>query len=213
MSTSLQTPNAEQVQAACKKFDHDNALAEQSLAELFRQYPGNTDPRHILLKVVAVNSLDHTHIFPLDSVARHIHTDIPELDSALAAGSHDVIQKIAKVAIQGKQYNLYSFATKYCSRHNPTAYPVYDLRIEHALCELQKHQHFAVFNHADLCNYPKFVTILTAFRDSHRLRAFSFEQIGKFLHVIGEPPALPVQEEVETGPGAFDFFPAQELSS
>jgi len=213
MNAAVETPSPKAVKAACEKFDHDNALVEQSLAELFRQYPGNSDPRHILLKVVAVNSLDHTHIFPLDSVARHIHADIPEIDSALAAGSMEIIQKIAKVALQGKQYNLYSFATKYCSRHNPKAYPVYDLRIEHALCELQKQSHFASFSHADLCNYPKFVALITAFRDFHHLGAFSFEQIGKYLHIQGEPPSLPVQEEMETGPGTFDFFPAQEMTS
>src|SRR5580658_4054259 len=142
MNAAVQTPSPKAVKAACEKFDHENALIEQSLAELFRQYPRNGDIRHILLKVVAVHSLDHTHIFPLDAVARHIYTDIPEIDSALADGSPEIIEKIAKVAIHGKQYNLYSFATKYCSRHNPAAYPVYDLRIEHALCELQKQSHF-----------------------------------------------------------------------
>jgi hypothetical protein len=29
----------------------------------------------------------------------------------------------------------------------------------------------------------------------------------------GEPPTLPLQEEIQIGPGAFDFFPAQELPS
>lgn len=213
MNAVVEKPTSKAVKAACERFDRENALAEQALAELFRQYPRNGDIRHILLKVVAVNALEHTHIFPLDAVARHIHADIPEIDSALAEGSPEIIQKIAKVAIHGKHYNLYSFATKYCNRHNPGAYPVYDLRIEHALCAIQKHSPFAAFSHTDLCHYPRFVSVLAAFRDVHGLGAFSFEQIGKFLHIQGEPPAPPLQEEVETGPGTFDFFPAHETVS
>jgi len=209
----METPSAERVKAACETYDREHELIEQSLDELVRQYPHNADPRHILLKVVAVNALHHTHLFAVDAVARHIHADIDEMDNALAAGSPELVNQIARIAIQGKKYNLYSFATKYCSLHNPEAYPVYDLRVDHYLCRLQAQHPFAAFHHPELCDYPKFVAIMTAFRKFHRLTAFSFLEIGKFIHLQEEPPALPLQEEIQTGPGAFDFFPAQELSS
>jgi hypothetical protein len=199
--------------AACEKFDRENSLSEHSLEELVRQFPRNNDIRHVLLKVVAVNSLEHTHIFAVDAVARHIQADIEDIDKALAAGSPEVVGKIAKLAIHGKKYNLYSFATKYCSLHNPDAYPVYDLRVDHYLCQLQAQHPFAAFHHAELSDYPRFVGIMTDFRDFHGLGAFSFKKIAKFLHVQGEPPTPPIQEESQTGPGAFDFFPAQELPS
>lgn len=213
MNPAVEKPSAERVKAACEKYDRENQLIEQSLEELVRQYPRNTDPRHILLKVVAVNALEHTHIFAIDAVARHIHADIEAIDQAMASGSPEVVSRIAKLAIQGKKYNLYSFATKYCSLHNPAVYPVYDLRVDHYLCNLQMQHPFATFHHAELCEYPKFVAIMTAFRKFHRLGAFSFKEIGKFIHLQGEPPVLPLQEEIQTGPGAFDFFPAQELPS
>ena len=213
MNPAVETPSAERVRAACEKFDRENDLTERSLEELVRQYPHNTDPRHILLKVVAVNALHHTHIFAVDSVARHIHADIENIDKAMASGSPEVIHQIAKVAIQGKKYNLYSFATKYCSLHNPQAYPVYDLRVDHYLCRLQAQHPFATFHHAELCDYGKFVAIMTAFRDFYHLGAFGFQAVGKFIHLQGEPPTLPLQEEREVGSGAFDFFPTQELPS
>ena len=213
MTAPVQQPTPEHVRNACERYDHDNQLTELTLAELLHQFPHNRDPRHVLLKVVAVNSLQHTHIFALEAVARHILADIPELDQDLASGSPEAVSKIAKVDIQGKHYNLYSFATKYCSLHNPAAYPVYDLRIEHSLGQLQKLNHFSPFSHADLCNYPKFTAVMKEFRDFHKLGAFSYAEMGKFLHLQGEPPALPLQEEVQTGPGAFDFFPAQEAAS
>ena len=91
MNPVVEKPSAERVKAACTKYDRENQLIEHSLEELVRQYPRNSDPRHVLLKVVAVNSLHHTHIFAVDAVARHIHADIPEIDSALAAGSPEVV--------------------------------------------------------------------------------------------------------------------------
>lgn len=212
MTAPLQKPTPEQVRAACNRYDHDNHLKEQALAELLRQYPANTNPAQILIKVVAVNALEHCHIFDLEAVARHILSDIPELDRDLAAGSPEAVNKIAKVDIQGRHYNLYSFATKYCSRHNP-AYPIYDQRIEHYLCQVQKLDRFSIFSHGDLLHYPKFLSVMNAFRDFHGLGSFSFAEIGKFLHLQAEPPALPLQEEIQTGPGSFDFFPTQEAVS
>ena len=60
MNPAVETPSAERVKAACEKYDREHKLIEQSLEELVRQYPQNSDPRHVLLKVVAVNALEHT---------------------------------------------------------------------------------------------------------------------------------------------------------
>ena len=95
MSTLLETPSTESVRAACERFDRENALAEQTLSELFQQYPRNDDLRHVLLKVIAVNSLYHTCVYALDAVARHIHAHGAEIDAALEAGSHEIVDKIA----------------------------------------------------------------------------------------------------------------------
>ena len=86
MNATLEAPTAERVKAAIAEFDHENELAEHTLEELFRQYPDNSDIRHVLLKVVAVNSLYHTCIFALDTVARHIHENYKQIDAALASG-------------------------------------------------------------------------------------------------------------------------------
>ena len=85
MNAILQTPTADTVKAACERFDRENELIEQTLSELFQQYPRNDDLRHVLLKVVAVNALYHTCIYALDTVARHIYAHGAEIDAALAA--------------------------------------------------------------------------------------------------------------------------------
>lgn len=213
MSAALEAPTAERVKAANLKFDHENELTEHTLEELFRQYPGNSDLHHVLLKVVAVNSLYHTCIFALDTVARHIHENRRQIDAALASGSPEIVDVIARVKVKGKVYNFFSFATKFCSWHNPAAYPIYDAHVDHYLWNLQKQDHFASFLHPDLWNYPKFLQIMTAFRDEHKLSAFSFKEIDKFLFLEGTPPKTSAPEPEPCGPGAFDYYPAEELAN
>jgi hypothetical protein len=212
MIIALQIPTPETVKAACERFDRENELIEQTLSELFQQYPRNDDLRHVLLKVVAVNSLYHTCIYALDTVARHIHSHAPEIDAALAAGSHEIVDKIAKVRVQGKVHNFFSFATKYCNWHQPEKYPIYDTRVDHYLWTLQQQNAFAkTFQHPHLWDYPKFHSIVVTFRDAHGLSAFTFKQIDKFLYLQGERPNIPIPDEPQPGVGAFDFFPALEI--
>jgi hypothetical protein len=161
-----------------------------------------------------VNALYHTCIYALDTVARHIHAHAQEIDAALAAGSHEIVDKIAKVKVQGKVHNFFSFATKYCSWHQPERYPIYDSRVDYYLWSLQQQNSFAAaFTHPHLWDYPKFHKIVVTFRDSHGLSEFTFKEIDKFLYLQGERPSIPVPDEPQPGVGAFDFFPAQESSS
>lgn len=205
----IEKPTAALVRNACVQYDREHALAEQALDELVHQYPRNGDLRHVLLKVVAVNSLGHTHVFDVEAVARHIHDDVPELDAMLKAGSPDAVRQIGKLAISGKNYNLYSFATKYCARHNPGAYAIYDLRIEHYLCALRSAHGFGSFNHTDLCDYPKYLHVVDTLRETFGLGKFSYAEMGKFLLLQGEPPVRAEEESTPAGPGAFDFYPAE----
>lgn len=205
----IEKPTATLVRNACVQYDREHTLTEQALDELVRQYPRNGDLRHVLLKVVAVNSLCHTHVFDIEAVARHIHDDVPELDAMLKAGSPEAVAQIGKLVIGGRNYNLYSFATKYCARHNPGAYAIYDLRIEHYLCALRDRHHFGSFNHADLCDYPKYLHVIDALRETFDLGKLSYAELGKFLLLQGEPPVRSEEEPTQTGPGAFDFYPAE----
>ena len=180
MKTVLTTPTEERVKTACMKFDQDQdvLLVEQSLKELFDQFPGNNDLPHVLLKVVALNRLYSTQIFAVVDVARHIHRNAQAIDAALAAGSPGIVETIAKVTVtvSGKERNNYSFATKYCSWHNPASYPIYDSRVDRYLWKLQKQDRFATFflTNADLWDYAKFRDVTMAFRDFYGLGSFSF---------------------------------------
>jgi hypothetical protein len=184
----LRTPTAELVRAACKQFDREYAVTEEALSDLFSQYPRNGNRPHILLKVVALNRLYSTQIFAVHDVASHIH-QVREIDSALAKGSPEVVDKIAKVTISatGKQRSNFAFATKYCSWHNQASYPIWDSRVAMYLWCLRGTP-FAEFlgSKPDLWDYYKeFVRTMTAFRDFYKLGSFTFKQIDKFLWLEG----------------------------
>lgn len=192
MSVVLRTPTPELVVAACKEFDQENLIVERALKDLFKQYPDNNDHSQVLLKVVVLNRLYSTQIFAVHDVARHIHQQARDIDSALATGSPEIVDKIARVtlSINGKKKNNYSFATKYCSWHNSASYPIWDSRVDRYVWSLQKRDRFSPFfkRNADLWDYPRFLEVMIAFRERYGLGSFTFKEIDKFLWSEGTTP-------------------------
>jgi hypothetical protein len=187
MDTALRAPDAVLVREACEQFDRENETSEKALAELFAAYPGNDNASHVLLKVVALNSLYSTRILAVLKLANHIAEQGAQIDAALAAGSAEAVEVIAGAG----QIDLtfYSFATKYCNWHNPGAYPIYDSRVDKYLWGLKKQGLFSsekLAERGDMWSYPAFCEVMTAFRNDFGLGAFSFKEIDKFLWSQGE---------------------------
>jgi hypothetical protein len=185
-------PSEELVRNACRQFDEESEVAERALSELFNQYPRNDNHPQVLLKVVSLNGLYSTNIFAVHDMARHIYQSAQEIDSALAAGSPEIVDKIAKVTISstGKERTNYSFASKYCSWHNSASYPIWDSRVDRYLRSLRRTDfckflpaHAALWGH-----YREFVNIMGTFRDHFKLGAFTFKDIDKFLWSYGGSP-------------------------
>jgi hypothetical protein len=62
MNEAVMNPCPTDIERACEQFDADNKVLEAALGELFRQFPRNTDPAHVFLKVTALNALYGTQI-------------------------------------------------------------------------------------------------------------------------------------------------------
>jgi hypothetical protein len=195
-------PNEHRVRMACEKFDEENVIVERALKELFTQYRDNDDHAHVLLKVVTLNRLYSTNILAVHDVAKHIYERAQGIDSALAVGSPEIVDEIAKVTIRttGAVRSNYSFATKYCSWHNLTSYPIWDSRVDRYLRSLRGTTFAKFLNaHGDLwMHYREFVEIMTAFRDHYKLGLFNFKDIDKFLWFCGEKPAARDSDEPPT---------------
>jgi hypothetical protein len=185
-------PTQDLVRIACDEFDSGNVIVEAALRELFNHYPHNDNEAHVLLKVVALNRLYSTNIFAVYDMAHHIWRQGKDIDSALAEGDPEIVDKIAPVTITAtlKGRNNYSFASKYCSWHKDASYPIWDSRVDRYLRSLRRTD-FAKFLpiSGELWNhYPEFVTLMTAFRNFYDLRSFSFKDIDKFLWKHGGSP-------------------------
>ena len=142
---------------------------EEALRLLWAQFPHNTQTSHVLLKVLVLNKLYNTRVLDIDvePIARHIVT--LNIDPLLDQGD---------LAGVGLIYNCpglkmyYSFATKFCSWHNPAAYPIYDRNADECLWSYKNQDQFANFHHQDLGYYEKFVATVTAFRNHYGLGCF-----------------------------------------
>ena len=189
MDASLIVPNANLVDAACEQFDRENGVVENALGDLFALYPANDNSSHVLLKVVALNSLYSTRILAVLKLAAHICEQGAKLDTALAAGLPEAVDSVACVNIGGREFTFYSFATKYCNWHKPDLYPIYDSRVDKYLWFLKRRDVFLSdsFNaHEDLWSYPTFCKVMTAFRNEFGLGSFTFKQIDKYLWSQGQ---------------------------
>lgn len=161
-------------------------LQESSLRKLFtKMYPLNSDLDDVLIKVCALNDFYSTNIFSPFTVAKHIVA--LKIDDNLAKDDLGIVNKIANVKMNGeKSINFYSFATKYCSHHKPTVYPIYDSYVEKILVYFKKKDNFFDFVRPDLRSYAKFRDILMKFREYYDLQRFNLKQIDQYLWQAGK---------------------------
>ncbi len=184
-------PTEELVRSACREYADD--IADQALTELFSQFPRNDSHAHVLLKVVALNRLYSAGVLAVYDVALHIYQHAAEIDAALKIGAPDIVDRIVSgthviLRRTGKEIHFWSFATKYCSWHNPTSYPIWDARVCRYLSSLKKTE-YAEFSRPDLWErYADFKNLMNRFRTQAKLESFTFKEIDHFLWKYGEKP-------------------------
>lgn len=157
-------------------------LQEDALNKLFFDlYPNNDDISGILLKCSTLNDFYSTNIF---SIAKHIKT--LNIDKRLRNFDNTLVDDIANVTISEKNKYFYSFATKYCSHHCPTEYPIYDYYVERILMHFKKKDNFYNFKLDDLKKYDKFKKILIAFKKYYGIDNYSLKDIDRYLWQLGK---------------------------
>lgn len=181
-------PSPLEVEKYLKLWDslENYTLQESSLKKLFtKTYPVNNNLDDVLIKVCALNDFYSTNIFSPFTVAKHIIN--LKIDEKLLKENLEIVNEIALVKVNGgKIKNFYSFATKYCSHHNPEAYPIYDSYVEKMLIYCKKKDNFDIFNNEELRSYARFKEILFNFRKYYNLGSFNLKQIDKYLWQAGK---------------------------
>jgi len=181
-------PTVKEIKNYLNKWDklENYVLQESSLHKLFNQtYPLNNDMDDVLIKVCSLNDFYSTNIFSPFTIAKHIVK--LDIDNRLGKGDLELVNEIAIVKVNGnKKINFYSFATKYCSHHNPIIYPIYDSYVEKLLMYFKKTDEFFKFKKEDLKTYSKYKDILIGFQKYYALHEFNLKEIDKYLWQAGK---------------------------
>ena len=160
-------------------------LQETSLGLLFHSLcPENKKIEHVLLKVSALNDFYSTNIFDTYSVAKHILNK--NIDARLEENNYSLVNDIAQSSIKGKTRNFYSFASKYCSHHKPSSYPIFDSFVEKMLLHYKSADSFNGFDKIDLKKYERFIEIIKSFQNFYKLKKFTLREIDIFLWLAGK---------------------------
>lgn len=187
MDVDVPAPSIEQVEFYLAKWDglENYHLQEDALNKLFFELsPKNTDVIDILLKASTLNDFYSTNIFSIYPVAKHIFA--LDIDSRLKAGDVTLVRDIQYVTIGDTEKNFYSFASKYCSHHNPLDYPIYDSYVDEVLRYFRNRDNFADFQDGDLKDYVKFKGILIDFRAFYGLDKYNLKQIDQYVWQLGK---------------------------
>lgn len=159
---------------------------ERALNKLFIELlPGNSEITDILLKASCLNDFYSTNIFAIHSVAEHI-LSVKDLDKRLKSGDINLVSELEEVKIGDNKRYFYSFATKYCSHHNPISFPIYDSYVEKILVYFNKVDKFSSFKRKDLKDYRKFKGILLDFQRYYKLERFNLKEIDRYLWLLGK---------------------------
>lgn len=182
--TQLPYPTEDLVRAYIQQFDETQTVVELALAKLFQLYPENTALEEVLLKVIVLNYLYRTAIWAIYKVAENIVS--LDIDPLIREGQSEAVDLIAHIRLGDKTRNNYSFATKYCAWHNPSAYPIYDGFVAQMLWAYSRQDKFDTFLRQDLWKYDLFKRIIENFQTFYNLTAYEFKDIDKFLWLAGK---------------------------
>lgn len=187
MTALIPTPCNQEVEKYLELWDSNDkfVLQEKSINKLFTEiFTDNTDMEHVLIKASVLNDFYSTNVFSIYDMATHIVS--LDIDERLKNGDEDLVSKIGHTEIAGKKKYFYSFATKYCSHHNPEAFPIYDSYVEKVLMHFKKKDKFAVYKQDDLKDYPTYKDILSQFAKFYGITSYSLKELDMYLWQLGK---------------------------
>ena len=182
---NIPKPSVKEVEKYLEQWKHlDNYVnQENSLDKLFFELIlNNKQIEDILIKCSTLNDFYSTNIFSIFPVAKHILE--LNIDERLNKGDLTLVNDIADVKELDRRF--YSFASKYCSHHNPEQFPIYDNYVDKVLRYFRNVDKFANFKNDDLKDYVKFKYILEEFKVYYSLEQYSLKELDRYLWLLGK---------------------------
>ena len=187
MTACISTPCNQEIEKYLNLWNTTDkfVLQENSINKLFTKiFPNNTDTENVLIKASVLNDFYSTNIFSIFDMAKHIVS--LDIDERLKNGDDSLVSEIGHIEIADKKKYFYSFATKYCSHHNPDAFPVYDSYVDKVLMHFKKVDKFAKFKRDDLKDYPTYKKILKKFAEFYGITSYSLKELDMYLWQLGK---------------------------
>jgi len=187
---SIPTPDCTQLHIYLEKWNtlESYKLQENALDKLFFEtYPRNNDINDILIKASSLNDFYSTNILSIFSIAKHILK--LNVDDRLKNGDLTLVNDIAKghgviSSKNKKEIEFYSFASKYCSHHQPLKFAIYDSFVDDILRYFRNKGELYNFKNEDLKDYKTFTEILNAFNNYYSLNT-NLKSLDKYLWQLG----------------------------
>lgn len=186
INREIPSPSAEEVNYWLKTWKDldDYESQERAVNRVFNDYKDNKNIENILIKCSILNDFYSTNIFKIYPVAKHILS--LDIDYRLNSGDPTLVDDISRNNVGGKDIYFYSFASKYCSHHNPKEYPIYDYYVDIVLRHFRDKDNFDSFTNSDLKKYASFKKILFKFREYYCLSMFSIKELDQYLWQFGK---------------------------
>lgn len=168
------------------KLMNDYESQERALNSIFldKGALGFSEPA-LMVKCATLNDFYSTYIFKVYYVVQH-YLSVDKLENRLKKGDVTLVDDLRKVQTPRGPIDFYSFATKFCSHHNPTAFPICDKLAINALYAFKKRDNFCNFTKCCLTKYQEYIRVIDEFRIYYGLTNYSYKDIDKYLWQIGK---------------------------
>lgn len=112
---------------------------------------------------------------PIYAVVEHINRNVKDPTKRVSDGDSSIVEDIARIPGRTRQF---SFATKFCSFHNPISFPICDTTVVDVL------RHEGVTNNSFTTDYDLFKYEVDDFIVRNNLEGCSYKEIDHFLQAI-----------------------------
>lgn len=188
-----------------RQFEAEQGVREKALHTICEQYRDATEEHIILTKVILINQIYSTRLnnnLPVvnseELGKKPITIDVYTLSQKLASISSTLIElfrndsapweavKLINDLLPSEEYRrVTSFASKYCSWHNPDKYPVYDTIAKEFLYRYLRNCNQGV-RQSNLEDYKSFCECYAFLKGTEFVKGLTTKQIDQFIWQFGK---------------------------
>ena len=189
---SLKTPTKDEFDKYIKiwneKYDQEfkGYNHELVLDAVFKDYNhSNKAIKEMYIKCVLLDKLYGTNIKYMDELIKHL-SSIENFNKMIEEGNPEIVNIMKKVKRDNdKTINYLSFASKYCRRYNPTAFPIYDSIVRDILKYYMHTTNFYSGEKVDFNDYCQYKNVVDQF-----IKAYPFVKnyimFDRYLWAMGK---------------------------